>query len=394
MNIDQGKIANIHDFSLDFETMSSHLHVLKPKFPSGLIMPIFGDDIKGEALPTIVDEINQCDYLSKVFIALSVKNPNDYEDALKLSRKFKVPCEVIWCNKPEVLAVLEDLKGRGLDVTQLSGKGKDVWIAIGIASLELFAFAVHDADIVSYTKMLPTKMLYPIIEPKLDFFFAKGYYARVNLENRKLYGRIHRLFINPLLELLQEKLRYSKFLTYLQSFSYPLAGEIALYSDLSTHLRVPSDWGLELGLLSEVYRNASYGRICQIDLGFYDHRHKSVDSNGLLRTAEDTFVTLLRTLTETENIDVSDSFLTSLQVAYRRLAQDKIRQYHADATCNRLNFDRHEEETNVDSLSSVILTGGRKYLENPIRTQLPDWLRTMAAIPDIREKLREKAIEQ
>jgi glucosyl-3-phosphoglycerate synthase len=393
MNIDQRKIANIHDFSLDFDVMSNHLSSVKTKFASGLIIPVFGSDITSPALPKIVDEINKCHYLSKVYITLSTKGPHDYEEALKFSRKFKVPCEVIWCNKPEVLAIFEELKAKGLDVTQLSGKGKDVWIAIGIASLELFAFAVHDADIVTYTKMLPTRLLYPIIEPKLDFFFAKGYYARINQNNKKLYGRIHRLFINPLLEVLQEKLQYSKFLTYLQSFSYPLAGEIALYCDLATHLRIPSDWGLELGLLSEVYRNASYGRMCQIDLGFYDHRHKNVDSNGLLRTAEDSFITLLRTLTETENIDVSEPFLTSVQVAYRRLAQDKIRQYHADATCNQLDFDRHEEETNVDALCSAILKGGRSYLENPIRAQLPDWLRTMAAMPDIREKLREKAIE-
>ncbi len=394
MNIDQRKIANIHDFYLDFDTMSSHLLELKPKFPSGLIIPILGDDINSPGLAKIISEINQCSYLNKVFIALSAEDPNHYDEAIRLSHSFKVPCEVAWCNKPEVLEVLEELKRKGLDVTELSGKGKDVWMTMGIASLDLFAFAVHDADIVSYTKMLPTKMLYPLIEPELDFFFTKGYYARINPDNKKLYGRIHRLFINPLLEVLQEKLRYSKFLTYLQSYSYPLAGEIALYCDLATHLRVPSDWGLELGLLSEVYRNAAYGRICQIDLGFYDHRHKPFDANALQRTAEDSFVTLLRTLAETESVDISEPFLISLQVAYRRLAQDKIRQYHADATCNRLSFDRHEEETNVDSLCSVILSGGRKYLENPTKTQLPDWLRTRAAMPNIRERLRETAIEQ
>ncbi len=394
MNTDQRKIANIHDFFLEFDALSNQLAGYKDKLPSGLIIPIYGNDINSPGIPKIIEEINQCSYLSKIFIALSVKDPNDYEEAMRLSRKFKTPCEVIWCNKPEVQDVLEELKGKGLDVTSLSGKGKDVWLAIGIASLELFAFAVHDADIVSYTKMLPTKILYPVIEPKLDFFFAKGYYARINQENRRMYGRVHRLFISPILEVLQEKLRYSKFLTYLQSYSYPLAGEIALYSDLATHLRVPADWGLELGLLSEVYRNASYGRICEVDLGFYDHRHKTIDPEGLLRTAEDSFVTLLRTLTETENINVSHSFLTSLQVSYRRLAQDKIRQFHADATCNMLDFDRHEEETNVDQLCSVIASGGRKYLENPIRAQLPDWLRTMAAMHDIREKLRDKAVEQ
>jgi glucosyl-3-phosphoglycerate synthase len=393
MDSNQRKIATIHDFGLDFNYMSSRLTELKTQFPSGLIIPILGSDIKSTGIPKMVEEINQCTYLTKVIIALSTNDCKEYEEARRISRNVKVPCQVAWCNKPEVLTVLEELKHKGLDVTSLSGKGKDVWIATGIASLDLFAFAFHDADIVTYSKMVPTKLLYPIMEPKLDFFFSKGYYARINSENRKLYGRITRLFIGPILEVLQEKLRYSKFLTYLQSFSYPLAGELAVYSDLATHLRIPNDWGLELGLLSEVYRNAAYRRVCEVDLGVYDHRHKPVNPDSLLKTAEDSFITLLRTLTEMENIEVSDPFLISLQVAYRRLAQDKIRQYHADAMCNNLNFNRHDEEVDVDLLSNVVLSGGRKYLQNPMRAQLPDWLRAIAAMPDIREKLRDTAIE-
>jgi glucosyl-3-phosphoglycerate synthase len=128
-------------------------------------------------------------------------------------------------------------------------------------------------------------------------------------------------------------------------------------------------------------------------LGLYDHKHKEVIANGLLSTAEESLITLLRTLTETDGIEVTTSFLKSLQVMYRRIAQDKIRQYHADATCNGLDFDRHEEETGVDSLSAVILSAGEKYLDNPAKTQLPDWLRAIAAMPNIREKLKEAAIE-
>jgi glucosyl-3-phosphoglycerate synthase len=311
-----------------------------------------------------------------------------------LSHDFKIPCDVVWCNKPEVKAALEDLKKTGLDVTKLTGKGKDLWITMGIASLELYAFVVHDADILYYSKMLPTKMLYPIIEPNLDFFFAKGYYARVNTEARRMYGRIYRLFVNPILEALQEKIaRPSRFLTYLQSFSYPLSGEFAIYSDLATHLRIPCDWGLEVGMLAELFRNASYRRICEVDLGLYDHKHKEVITNGLLSTAEESLITLLRTLTETDGIEVTTPFLKSLQVMYRRIAQDKIRQYHADATCNGLDFDRHEEESWVDNLTTVIPSAGEKYLIDPAKTQLPDWLRAIAAMPNIRERLREEAIE-
>ena len=393
MDSNQRKIATIHDFNLDNEMMANRLTELKNQYPAGLIIPILSSDIQNIGLPKMIQDINQCQYLKKVIIALSTNNPKEYDQAMQLSKDFKVPCEVAWCNKPEVTQILEELKHKGLDVTSLSGKGKDVWIATGIASLDLFAFALHDSDIVTYNKTIPTKLLYPIIEPKLDFFISKGYYARIGQTNHKLYGRLNRLFIGPLLEVLQEKLQYSKFLTYLQSFSYPLAGEIAVYSDLATHLRIPNDWGLEIGLLAELYRNAAYRRICEVDLGIYDHRHKTVRNDSLLKTAEDSFVTLLRTLTETENIEVSDPFLISLQVAYRRLSQDKIRQYHAEAICNNFDYNRHEEEVDVDLLCNVILTGGRKYLENPIKAQLPDWLRTISAMPNIRERLRDEAIE-
>ena len=394
MDFDQKGFAKIHDFSMDFELMRARLKSLADTYPSGLIIPIIESDLKSQVLTGMVSELNHCDYLKKVYIALAAENQESYNEAVRVFSDFKIPHEIIWCNKPQVASLLDELKGKGLDVTCLSGKGKDVWIAMGIASLELHAFVVHDADILYYSRLLPTKMLYPIVEPKLDFFFAKGYYARINLENKKMYGRISRLFVNPILEAMQEKLLHqSRFVSYLQSFSYPLSGEIAIYSDLAMRLRIPCDWGFEMGLLAELFRNASYERICEVDLGFYDHKHKEVIGNGLLKAAEDSLVTLLRTLTEMDGIEVSQPFLQSLQVMYRKLAQDKIRQYHADATCNNLDYDRHDEECSVDSLSEAIIAAGRKYLVDPAKTQLPSWLRTKAAMPDIRERLREVTIE-
>ena len=393
LDFDQRGFTKIHDFSMDFELMRARLKSLAERYPSGLIIPIIESDLKSQVLAEMFEELNYCDYLKKVYIALAAKSQESYDEAVKVCEAFKVPHEIIWCNKPQVTSVLQELKDKGLDVTALSGKGKDVWIAMGIASLELHAFVVHDADILNYSRILPTKMLYPVVEPKLDFFFAKGYYARINLENRKMYGRVSRLFVNPILDAMQEKLLHkSKFVSYLQSFSYPLSGEIAIYSDLAMRLRIPCDWGFEMGLLAELFRNASYARICEVDLGLYDHKHKEVLGSGLVKTAEESLVTLLRTLTEMDGIEVSQPFLQSLQVMYRKLAQDKIRQYYADATCNNLDYDRHEEECSVDTLSEAIMAAGQKYLVDPAKTQLPSWLRTKAAMPDIRERLREAAI--
>jgi len=395
MDFDQRGFAKIHDFSMNFDTMNNRLRDLSEKYPSGVIIPIIEADLKGQVLVNIVNELNECDYLKKVYIALATKNPQIYQEALNVFDAFEVPHEIIWCNNPKIERVLEELKRKGLDVTGFNGKGRDVWMAMGIASLDLHAFVVHDADILDYTRMLPTKMLYPVIEPRLDFFFSKGYYARINLEKRRMYGRITRLFMSPILQAMEEKLGHnSKFVRYLQTFSYPMSGEIAIYSDLAMRLRIPCDWGFEVGLLAELYRRASYEYICEVDLGFYDHKHKEVIGNGLVKTAEDSLITLLRTLTEIDGIEVSEPFLQSLQIMYRKMAQDKIRQYHADATCNNLEYDRHQEESSVDCLSQAIMAAGKKYLEHPAKTQMPDWLRAHAAMPDIRERLRDAAIEK
>ena len=288
LDFDQRGFAKIHDFGMEFEVLSSRLETLSHDYPCGVIIPIIESDLKNQVTAGIVSELNHCRFLSKVFIALSAKNQETYQEAVKAFNSFTVPHEIIWCDNPKVSKVLDELKSKGLDVTGLRGKGKDVWIAMGIASLELHAFVIHDADILNYSRMLPAKMLYPVVEPKLDFFFSKGYYARINLQNRKMYGRITRLFMNPVLEAMQEKLQHkSRFVSYLQSFSYQLSGEIAIYSDLAMRLRIPCDWGFEVGLLAELYRNASHARICEVDLGFYDHKHKEVIDSGLVKTAED-----------------------------------------------------------------------------------------------------------
>jgi glucosyl-3-phosphoglycerate synthase len=86
--------------------------------------------------------------------------------------------------------------------------------------------------------------------------------------------------------------------------------------------------------------------------------------------------------------------LLSLQVVYRRFAQDRVRQYNADAICNSLTYDRHEEETSIEALSEAIIRSGRRYVQNPTSTQLPDWLRILSVMPDAREKLRNITIEK
>ena len=82
----------------------------------------------------------------------------------------------------------------------------------------------------------------------------------------KLNGRVSRLLIGPLLAALEKNLGYSDYLNFMKSFRYPLSGEFALRSNLLSDLRIPFDWGLEMGILSEMYRNQAINRVCQAEI--------------------------------------------------------------------------------------------------------------------------------
>jgi len=41
-----------------------------------------------------------------------------------------------------------------------------------------------------------------------------------------------------------------EYLEFMDSFRYPLAGEFSFRRDVLSDIRIPSDWGLEVGVLS------------------------------------------------------------------------------------------------------------------------------------------------
>ena len=74
-----------------------------------------------------------------------------------------------------------------------------------------------------------------------------------------------------------------------------------LRRNLLPELKIPTDWGIEIGILSEMQRNQASNRICQVDLAeTYDHKHQDVsfnnDSAGLSRMSIDIIKTLIRKL--------------------------------------------------------------------------------------------------
>jgi len=180
------------------------------------------------------------------------------------------------------------------------------------------------------------------------------------------------------------------YLRYLQSFRYPLAGEFAFTSDLAMNLRIPSDWGLEVGLLSEVFRHVAPSRIAQVDLGLFDHKHKelgSQPSEGLQRMASEIFGTVLRGLMEHEGSVMTMDQIPTLEVLYRRVGEDRVRQFGIDSAINRLPYDRHGEELAVHRFAELLRNGLSDLMASPIAHQLPSWSRLKSCNPSLQADL-------
>jgi len=90
--------------------------------------------------------------------------------------------------------------------------------------------ALHDCDIVNYSRDMLARLCYPVVHPDIGFEFSKGYYARLS---HQMHGRVTRLLMTPVIRALQSIVGHLPFLMYLDSFRYPLAGEFAMQADLA-----------------------------------------------------------------------------------------------------------------------------------------------------------------
>lgn len=396
MEYKQELITTIHDFGCDLDSLEEEIIRLSDQSPTAVLIPALYEELERPALTNICHHLKDCRFIKTVVICLYAETREQYEKAVHFFSVLPQPTYVIWENGTRVTNLLEQLRDRGLNLLPFKGKGRAVWLGLGIASLQANAIALHDADIITYDKSYPLKLLYPLLETEFGIAFNKAYYARLsNSYPQAMNGRVVRLFVTPLLSALTEIFGYRKYLRYLTAYRYPLSGEFALTSDLALNTRIPGNWGLEIGLLAEVYRSIAEKRVAQIDLGVFDHKHQKVGSSsqeGLRKMCRDILRSILRTLTETEQVIVSRDLIHALRVKFRREAQDYTRQYFVDARFNHLAYDRHQEEVITELFEEVITEAGELYFSDPSGAQIPDWARALAVTPDLREQLRDAVI--
>ena len=389
-----GVITTLHDLSGHPPThLEKDLSEWSHEHPISLIIPALYSEFEGPAMPKIISELEKIDYLSEIIIGLDNADEEQFNLVLKHCRNLDPHCKIIWNDGPGMIEIQRELETRGLAPSE-RGKGSNVWYAMGyfLSSGRGETLALHDADILSYKVEMLTKLLYPVVNPNFNYDFCKGYYFRA--DSSGFYGRVARLLIAPLLKALRQELGANEFIDYLDSFRYPLAGEFSLDAKVVKDLRIPSDWGLEIGVLAEVFETRSLNQICQVDIAnSYNHKHQdiSVDnpSTGLHRMAADITKLVFGKLAE-DRQETSDAFFDNLQKRYKELAFGLAESYAHNAEMNGYAFDRNQELALVELFSKVILKTGTDTLSNPEQPSLfPSWSVVNEVMPTMAEQLKE-----
>ncbi len=345
MEYAQEQVATLHDLSNPTPTA--------PVADSAVVVPISGDT---------VDSVTP----EELFQTLAAVGPGEVVVPLRApaavarafadwTASFDLSVTVLWCTAD---GLAETLAAHGLGGA--GGKGRDVWLGLGVAAERAEYVAVHDADARTYDESWVPRLLAPLGG---GYSFVKGYYARV--ENGRLYGRLARLFVAPLLGALDER-HDAPVVDYFRAFRYPLAGEAAMTADVARQVRAQRAWGLELGMLGEAHATVGRRRTAQVDLGVHRHDHRPVDGrDGLSTMADEVGAALFRAL-EQRGLDPDYGRLPE---TYRDVADRLVDQYAADAAFNGLDYDATAERDQVRTYASSISAPGPD-------TRLPAWAET------------------
>ena len=394
MDLQQNRsITTLHNLSMrSLEQKEEELRLFSGYRPMELVLPCLYSEIAGPALGSIVEQLASVNYINHITIGLDKATKAEFEDAKRFFSRLKVSHSVIWNDGPRLTDLRQTLKNVGLDMGE-QGKGRNIWTCIGhvISRGKAEVIGFHDCDILTYDRDLLANLFLPLANPNFEFEFCKGYYARV--ANSKFNGRVVRLLMGPLLASFRATLGASEYLDYMESFRYPLSGEFSVRKSLLSDLRVPFDWGLEVGLLSEVYRNQATNRICQAEIcDIYDHKHQSLSSenagNGLSKMSTDIIKSLFRKLA-IQGHTFSNETMRTIKASYYRFALDSIDKYKADAAFNALEIDLNSEEKAVELFAENVMRAGDSFAYEPMAIPfMPTWSRVTSACPDFLYQLR------
>ena len=142
------------------------------------------------------------------------------------------------------------------------GKGETLWKSLFASTGDIVVWC--DSDVANFGPHFISGLLGPLLFDD-SIGYCKGFYHRPVGADQRGGGRTTELVARPLIALLFPELG---------DIVQPLAGEYAGRRELLERVPFVQGYGVEMGLLIDVWRLAGYDAIAQVDLGTRLHRNR------------------------------------------------------------------------------------------------------------------------
>ena len=387
----------------DLATREAELASWSQTKPIALLLPALYAEFQKPALEGMLRQIAGVPYVSEVILTVNRATAAQIKTAKANIAKWlgDKPFSLLWNDGPEFQAVQRELAAQGMPPYK-AGKGTNIWMGVAylLARREHRIVACHDTDILSYERGLLWRLCYPVAHPDMPYRFAKGYYGRVG---DRLYGRVTRLLVLPLIHAFMEVQGRTPLLEHLEGFRYPLSGEFCADLESLGQFGMPRGWGLEMCLLCEVFKHLSTSEICQVDLGFnFQHRHRDVSNapssdalvTGLVASATEVASTLAAHVVAGETAEENVKLLNSVVSRYRQIALEWVPRYQHDALLNGLTYDLADEQNAIQVFTSALADAFQIHDGDtaPVCIEQPSCREILAQIPGISDAIVAAAI--
>jgi glucosyl-3-phosphoglycerate synthase len=220
------------------------------------------------------------------------------------------------------------------------GKGDAMWRSLSAARGDVIMFA--DADTTDFREHFVYGTLGPLLaDPAIQF--CKAAYRRPFSQGEKSVadggGRVTELMAKPLINL---------FYPELAGFVQPLAGEFAARRELLNAVPFFTGYGVEIGMMIDVFAEVGLEGMAQVDLGTRQNRHQSLASLTKMSSI------VLRTVAMRQGLALSE--LDRVDPGLWELRRPET-YLHAVATEDGLRLDEHLNEL-IERPPLARLTGG------------------------------------
>ncbi len=157
------------------------------------------------------------------------------------------------------------------------GKGEALWKSLAVARGEIIIWV--DSDVSNFKPHFISGLLGPLLGNE-EIVLVKGFYRRPIKQGKRVEkeggGRVTEILVRPWLNL---------FYPQLSMFLQPLSGEYGGRKKVFENLPFFTGYGVEIGLLIEVWREFGLEGLAQVDLGERIHSNKPTVELGKMSFA-------------------------------------------------------------------------------------------------------------